>query len=140
MSEETRGTKRLVHAAYDLARRSRTLRAQVTELTKKAVRIRKASQEVRDNLGRNGKNSTDWVNKRGVSQNNQCSCTSSPMTEEGIFTSSLDIFRCLIPWATRGMACLTHLESIESAIFLTSGGPYTMAQPKTPAVSMILED
>ena len=66
MSEETKRTKQLVHAAYNLAQRSRTLRAQVTELTKKAARIRKASQEVRDNLSRNGKNPNRLSQPKGV--------------------------------------------------------------------------
>ena len=56
MSEETERTKELVEAAYGLAQRSRTLRAQVNELNQKAARIRRAGKKVRDELNRNGRN------------------------------------------------------------------------------------
>lgn len=52
MSEETERTRELVEQAYGLAQRSRTLRVQVTELAKKAARIREASRKVRDNRNR----------------------------------------------------------------------------------------
>lgn len=53
MSEETERTRELVERACDLAQPSRTLRVQVTELTKKAARIREASRKVRDDRNRN---------------------------------------------------------------------------------------
>ena len=56
MSKETERTKELVRDAYDLAQRSRVLRAQVRKLAKKAVVLRQASKKVRDDLDRNDRN------------------------------------------------------------------------------------
>lgn len=53
MSDESERTKKLVEQASGLAQRSRTLRVQVTELAKKAARIREASRKVRDDRNRN---------------------------------------------------------------------------------------
>ena len=53
MSEETERTRELVEQAYGLAQRSRALRTQVTELTRKAARIRDASKKVRYDRTRN---------------------------------------------------------------------------------------
>lgn len=63
MSEETERTRELVEQAYGLAQRSRTLRVQVTELAKKAARIREASRKVRDNRNGNHKSARGSIDE-----------------------------------------------------------------------------
>ena len=55
MLEERERTKELVGEAYELAERSKALRAQIVELTRKSARIREATKKLRDDLDRNGK-------------------------------------------------------------------------------------